>query len=397
MERVGSKNVIKHLTVTGSASVRIVISDANWLEDAAVEQLRQVAGLPGMLTVVGMPDLHPGKGQPIGAAFITDGTIYPHLVGSDIGCGMALWTLDVKRRGLPVDKWERRLLRLSDLCDRETLEAWVQDELTEQPDMDINCMDKLGSIGGGNHFVEIQQLHQIGDKAVLNSLGLHAHSVVLVVHSGSRGLGQYLLAAHLEQHGTRGLTGSAARSYLDKHDYALRWAQINRRVIARRFAEALGSAATPVLDLSHNHVCRLPADSERPETCRWIHRKGAAPADRGVVVIPGSRGSCSYLVQPRTDDPTAMALGGYSLAHGAGRKWKRSECRSRLASRFTVKDLETTAVGSRVICKQRALLYEEAPQAYKNIDVVVADLEKAGMVNIIATCRPLLTFKTSGK
>jgi release factor H-coupled RctB family protein len=85
------------------------------------------------------------------------------------------------------------------------------------------------------------------------------------------------------------------------------------------------------------------------------------------------------------------------LAHGAGRKWKRSDARGRLEKRYHVKDLETTKLGSRVICKSRDLLYEEAPQAYKDIDLVVDDLVKAGMVDVIASFKPLITYKTRKK
>ena len=111
-------------------------------------------------------------------------------------------------------------------------------------------------------------------------------------------------------------------------------------------------------------------------------------------MIPGSRGSLSYLVKPRIDNLNQLALGGFSLAHGAGRKWKRSDARGRLENKFTAKDLLTTKFGGRVICKQRDLLYEEAGQAYKNIDVVISDMVEAGMIDVIASFKPLITYKT---
>jgi len=83
-----------------------------------------------------------------------------------------------------------------------------------------------------------------------------------------------------------------------------------------------------------------------------------------------------------------------TLAHGAGRKWKRSEARARLSDRFRAQDLVRTSLGSRVICEDKALLFEEAPQAYKDIDRVVADLVSAEAAHVIATLRPLLTYKT---
>jgi release factor H-coupled RctB family protein len=107
-------------------------------------------------------------------------------------------------------------------------------------------------------------------------------------------------------------------------------------------------------------------------------------------VIPGSRGALSYLVKPIGDG----ARHAWSLAHGAGRKWARSETRLRMRERFGVMELVQTPLGGRVICEERDLLYEEAPAAYKNIEAVIQDLVDAGLVSVIATFRPLLTYKT---
>ena len=112
---------------------------------------------------------------------------------------------------------------------------------------------------------------------------------------------------------------------------------------------------------------------------------------KGLVVIPGSRGDMTYLVRPRLEQAdTAL----HSLAHGAGRKWSRSEAKDKLVRRFSIADLERTKLGSRVICEDRDLIYEEAPQAYKDIHRVVRDLGTAGLIDLVATLRPLLTYKT---
>ena len=107
-------------------------------------------------------------------------------------------------------------------------------------------------------------------------------------------------------------------------------------------------------------------------------------------MIPGSRGSLSYLVRP-TGDGESHA---WSLAHGAGRKWDRSDAHQRMRERFGMHQLVQTPLGSRVVCEERDLLYEEAPAAYKNIEAVIGDLVSAGLVSVIATLRPLLTYKT---
>ena len=136
--------------------------------------------------------------------------------------------------------------------------------------------------------------------------------------------------------------GSAAAEYLRQHDQALRWAAANRALIAHRVMTALNASGECRLDIGHNEVQPLDGQGER----LWLHRKGAAPADRGPVVIPGSRGTLSYLVQPCANSDHSLR----SLAHGAGRKWKRGEARSRLSHRQRPEDLMTTALGGWVIC-----------------------------------------------
>jgi len=402
--------LIKEIPTTSDAGnnkakVRIVISDKNWLESSAIEQLKKTAELPGMCFGIGMPDLHPGKGQPIGAALISHDKVYPHLVGSDIGCGMGVWKLDIAKKRVKLDKWEKKLTGLDEVWEgnpAEWLKAHghpmeVESSMIEATSNTINS--KLGTIGGGNHFAELQEVSEIFDAGVFDGIGLDQDSVTLLVHSGSRGLGQSILRDHVDKFGAQGFNSTESQNYLQQHDYAENWAVCNRALIAHRFCERLGVKSEGILDVSHNTVLKLNANEiealELNETDKnyWIHRKGASPTDKGLVMIPGSRGSLSYLVKPKKD-LNALALGGFSLAHGAGRKWKRSDARGRLEKRYPVKDLETTKLGSRVICKSRDLLYEEAPQAYKDIDLVVDDLVKAGMVDLIASFKPLITYKT---
>ena len=166
----------------------------------------------------------------------------------------------------------------------------------------------------------------------------------------------------------------------------MRWAKANRKLIARRFVATIGAEAESLWDGCHNSITRRESDGE----VVWLHRKGAVDAESDFVVIPGSRGSMSYIVKPTGDSGNHA----WSLAHGAGRKWARSDARQRIRERFSVSELAQTPLGGRVICEERDLLYEEAPTAYKNIEAVIADLVAAGLVSVIATLRPLLTYKT---
>lgn len=365
------------------AAVRIVASPKTWIEGDAVQQLEKTASLPGMIAAVGMPDLHPGKGSPIGAAFLCEGRIYPTLVGNDIGCGMALFSTDLARKKQKLERWADRLGDLDGPWDGETGE-FLRERGLQATEHDA----ALGTIGGGNHFAELQQVEEIHDEAAWAQLGLDADRLVLLVHSGSRGLGEAILRAHVDRFAAGGLDAGSedARAYLGQHDMAVAWARANRALIARKFAGGLGMAVEKMLDVCHNSVVKSP-DGHKD---RWLHRKGAAPANEGMVVIPGSRGTLSWIVRPAAERSDA----GWSLAHGAGRKWKRADARDRLSGRYRPDDLVRTELGGRVVCEDRDLLYEEAPEAYKKIDAVVGDLVAEGLCAPVATLRPVLTYKT---
>jgi release factor H-coupled RctB family protein len=363
--------------------VRLFASARSWIEGEAVRQLYATAKLDGVQLAVGFPDLQPGRGSPVGAAFVTDGVIYPHLIGGDIGCGMALFKTDLVRRDAKLDRWAALRFNLEHPW-HEFADGYLAEQHLESTEFD----SALGTIGGGNHFAELQTVEQVLDVAAFKKLGLGKQQLVVLVHSGSRGLGEAVLRTHVDQHFGNGVEADsfAAEEYLRGHDLATRWANANRELIARRFVAALGAEAECVWDGCHNSITRRGTDGG----VEWLHRKGAVAADADLVVIPGSRGSLSYIVKP-TGDGDSHA---WSLAHGAGRKWARSDARLRMRERFSVSELAQTRLGGRVICEERDLLYEEAPAAYKNIEAVIADLVAAGLVSVIATLRPLLTYKT---
>ncbi len=367
-----------------SDGIVLIAADDTWIEGKAIQQLETSARLPGMQRVAGMPDLHPGRGYPVGAAFFSTGWLYPALVGNDIGCGMALWRTDIGVAKLNLDKLEKRLGSLDGPLGEDWQEALAAFGLPPS-----GHEHALGTIGGGNHFAELQQLDQCFDDEALATLGIDRRQLLLLVHSGSRGLGEAILREQVDWFGHQGLeAGTAACThYLARHDGALRFAEANRQLIARRMLERLRAEGGPLLDINHNLVS--PARIAGQDG--WLHRKGATPSDQGVLVIPGSRGDYSYLVQPLADERSLL-----SLAHGAGRKWMRSDCKDRLAARYSVKQLERTALGSRVICADRALIYEEAPEAYKAINSVVGALREAGLLRVLARLKPVLTYKTRG-
>ncbi|WP_433385269.1 RNA ligase RtcB family protein [Actinoplanes sp. CA-142083] len=334
-----------------SATVRVFASPSSWIESSAVDQCHQVAALDGMLHVAGMPDLHPGKGAPIGAA-MTSTVLYPFLVGSDIGCGIAVFPIRLKRPSP-----EKLAARFPDL---------------DKPLGD----DGLGTLGRGNHFVELARV----DEVFADRPGLAKGDLLLIVHSGSRGIGERILRRHTEVHGA----GPAPdpETYIKEHDDAVRWGSRNRRVLADRVARALGAAPEePLVDECHNLVTY--------ENGVYLHRKGAARGDRRDVLIAGTRGTRSFLVAAHAG-PEA----NFSVAHGAGRKMSRADALRRGKAKHTVAELRRTPVGSIVVCGDRQLLFEEAPTAYKRIEQVVGDLTSHGLATPIVATVPLVTYKT---
>jgi release factor H-coupled RctB family protein len=371
------------MNTINETKVRLIASPKSWIEGEAVRQLYATAKFEGVRFAVGFPDLHPGRGTPVGAAFVTDEVIYPHIIGGDIGCGMALFKTNLLRREAKLDRWAALRFNLEHPWDEDVSEFLAESEL-ESTEFD----NALGTIGGGNHFAELQAVEQIFDAEEFKRLGIGKQQIVALVHSGSRDLGESILRVHVAQHFGEDVEAEsfAADDYLRGHDFAVRWAKANRELIARRFVAAIGSEAECVWDGCHNSITRRESGDE----VVWVHRKGAVAAESDFVVIPGSRGSLSYLVKLIGDGESHA----WSLAHGAGRKWARSEARLRMRERFSVPELAQTGIGGRVICEERDLLYEEAPAAYKNIEAVIQDLIDAGLVSVIATLRPLLTYKT---
>jgi release factor H-coupled RctB family protein len=360
----------------------LIASNKNWVEGEALRQLGKTAELPGMQLALGLPDIHPGKGSPVGAAFVSQDFIYPFLIGNDIGCGMGLWKTSFKRNKLKIDKWVKKLSGLEEPWDGDAT-SWLSRYGVQSSLQDI----ALGTIGHGNHFAELQVVEKTFDQDLLTSINCDKNSVMLLVHSGSRGVGELILRKHAEQHGAQGLKADSdeAAAYIHAHDNAIQWAVANRDLIAERVAEQLGFSYEKTLDIAHNSVNPM----EQEGRALWLHRKGAAPSDKGAIIVPGARGALSYLVMPTGDQSKNLN----SLAHGAGRKWNRASAKERLKERFKAESLKRSSLGGVVICEDKDLLYEEATEAYKNIDVVVNDMVEEGLIAVIATLKPIITYK----
>ena len=331
-----------------------------------------------------MPDLHAGRGYPIGAAFFSIGHFYPALIGNDIGCGMAFWQTDLAAHKAKTNKLVKQLGSI-DAPLGASWQARIDELLPHHP-----FQAALGTIGGGNHFAELQAVDTVYAPEHLPA-AFNPQCLQLLVHSGSRGLGQQILRRHVDKFSHAGLPENTpeAAAYLAEHADALNFARANRRLIAERMLARWGADGACLLDVHHNFLQPIQIDNQTG----WLHRKGVTPSDCGLVVIPGSRGDYSYLVRPIVDN-AAIAL--FSLAHGAGRKWQRGECKARLSHKFSADSLRQTVFGSAVVCADKALIFEEAPQAYKKIDSVIAALRDFGLIELVARMKPVLTYKTAG-
>lgn len=374
-------NYVHHL----SDRVSYIASESTWIESSAIQQLQTTANLANMAYVVGMPDLHPGRGYPIGAAFFSVNRFYPALVGNDIGCGMTLFQTEIKSNKLNLDKLEKQLYQMTDFASAQWLADHLPDEMQSH-----TFASSLSSIGSGNHFAEFQQVDLIVNEKLFIDSGLNTKQLLLLVHSGSRGLGQSILQQHVQQFSHNGVVENTpeANEYLAAHQDALNFAEVNRKLIGLRMLQQVRTEGQQRLDVNHNLVERCTINQLEG----WLHRKGATPANQGLVVVPGSRGDYSYVVKP-----IASEVSLNSLAHGAGRKWMRTECKGRLSHRFTPLQLSRTSLGSRVICANKQLIYEEAPQSYKSIETVIDSMAKIGLIEVVARLKPVMTYKTSGE
>ncbi|MDA9558118.1 RNA ligase RtcB family protein [Vibrio sp.] len=385
-----------------SDTINIIGNSLNFYEGAAIQQIQRTASLPHIIQAAGMPDMHPGRGYPVGATFESQDHIYPALIGNDIGCGMSFWKTNLPVHKAKVDRIDKNLGNLDyPLIDDDDIDSFHQGDeqnlsllqsflLQQVKERGIEAgsfVQSIGTIGGGNHFAELQHVDTIYNEALCKQWGLIKHSMYILVHSGSRGLGERILRKHVDHFSHNGLAQGTTEfdAYMKQHDNAIRFAELNREVIAKRILGNLNLKGQSLLDVNHNYLSQSDKDG-------WLHRKGTTPTDKPFLVIPGSRGAHTYIVKPKSSEDSL-----FSLAHGAGRKWIRNECKARLSHKYSPNQLQKTNLNSRVICNDKELIYEEAPQAYKDIDSVIQLMINDGLIELVARTKPFMTYKTRGK
>ena len=360
----------------------IYCNEKTWLEGPAVEQFRRVLTFPGILCGAAFPDLHPGRGVPVGAAFLSQAVIYPALIGNDIGCGMTLLSTRTPARKLKTDKLLRRLGDTPE----EALQQSALECLSEMPSAPDDPLQMLGTLGHGNHFAEILTVEKVLDDEGWKTLHADKNDAFLLIHSGSRAYGEALWRDFAATHADSGVEANSTdgAAYLAEHARLVEWASFNRRLVARALARLLSCDCIELLNVTHNSITPV-GDG------RFLHRKGASAVEPGrLAVVAGTRGSFSYLVMPQGNPEEYL----HTLAHGAGRKWNRQSTKERVRAKHgDLQSLLQTKLGTKVVCPNKELLYEEAPEAYKDIEAVIADLQEFGLACPVARLRPVINIK----
>jgi tRNA-splicing ligase RtcB (3'-phosphate/5'-hydroxy nucleic acid ligase) len=362
------------------------------MESSAAKAIERVRRADDVAYVAVMPDVHLAVDVCVGTATATRRLVYPSAVGGDIGCGMLAVAFDSgadvlrdpARAGallralgerIPGQRRSRRNtmpmppdLRADDLS-HPSLASSIRDEASLQ----------LGTLGGGNHFVELQA-EQGSDQ------------LWLMIHSGSRAAGQAVKAHHLARATIRSASMMAldtgadeGQSYLNDQQWARAYAHANRLAMAGQLAAAMKELfnVCPIestqITCDHNHVQPEPHFGQT----LLVHRKGAMPASAGQGgVVPGSMGTQSYHVEGR-GCPEALN----SSAHGAGRLFSRAAARER----FTRHDLRQQMQGVWFDPRMSQALREEAPKSYKDVRAVMR--AQGELVKVVRTLRPVMVYK----
>ena len=374
-----------------------------WLDDieaGAFAQAKNLANLPFVFRHVAvMPDAHQGYGMPIGGVMASEEMVIPNAVGVDIGCGIC-----AVRTSLPSLSQEKLKSVLGEI--RKTVPLGFKHHQHRQktslmPRTDIPLADlpivagqyqsaltQLGTLGGGNHFIEIQK-------------GNDGH-IWLMVHSGSRNLGFKVanyynrLAMELNKRwGSRipsswqlaylPIGSEAGQQYLREMRYCVDFAYANRKMIMERIKDALLAVAPPVffepmLNIAHNYA----AMEEHFAKNVMVHRKGATRALEGEIgIIPGSQGTPSYIVRGKGNRESFA-----SCAHGAGRKMGRKQAQRQLNLEQEKKRLDDQGI---IHALRSVGDLEEAAGAYKDIDQVIDN--QLDLVEVLVELRPLAVIK----
>ncbi len=446
------------------------------VEEAALQQIMDAASIDSDSFVFATPDIHTGYGVPIGSVLASPHYISPSAVGYDINCGMRLLAtpftageVDVRSiasgiagriplgegkenlvlsgkelrlvLGKGLDSLESVLSRFGLLKSPEDFELLADDRIRSEDGGRLPGSEKavpedaknrgraqMGTLGGGNHFIEIQELVTLEERPEAEALGLFRGQLLIMIHSGSRRLGyevaglymrkakDYMMSRGIEPPNSQLLFFPAdskeGEDYLGAMNAAANYAYANREVMALlvrcAVASVMGkdsaSEIRSIYDVTHN----MAKKEKYGKKNYFVHRKGATRAFDGKrmrgspyretgqpVLIPGSMGTASYILLGHPGSERSF----YSVNHGAGRRMSRSQAagkrkgKKRRPGLITDAAFEKSMEGIHLICGNRRRIKEEAPAAYKDIDEVIKVVTGAGLALQLARLRPLAVLK----
>ncbi len=441
------------------------------MDDRSLEQAVNAAALPGLVgPVIVMPDMHQGYGFPIGGVAATEvphGVISPGAIGYDINCGVRLLASRIeltavrKELGLLADllnqycpsgvgksggvslttkemehalhdgaawalqkgyAFERDLVRTEEGGHLDGAEPRYVSERAK-----ARGRQQMGSLGAGNHFIEVDLIDEIFDESAASEFGLQRGCLAVQIHCGSRGLGHQVCTDYVQQFQAAArnyginlpdrelvcapIDSPEGQAYLAAMRAAANFAFANRQVLAhaaRRAFEQAFRAAQPdwqlsqVYDIAHNmgKIESHTIEGRRLQVC--VHRKGATrafgPNSPGLpseykstgqpVLVPGSMGTASWVLAG-TDESMIRSLG--STCHGAGRVWSRSKAKRQVRGDALLQALRQRGIEIRA--GSMPGLAEEAPEAYKDVDAVVETVAAVGIARKVARLRPVVVIK----
>jgi tRNA-splicing ligase RtcB len=369
----------------------------NDIEDGALAQIKNLANLPFAFKHIAiMPDSHQGYGMPIGGVLATENVIIPNAVGVDIGCGMcavktSLTEIDTEtlkkimveiRKSVPVGfKKHNETQQQSLMPQTKNIGSYIVDKEY------VNALKSLGTLGGGNHFIEIQK-------------GSDGY-IWIMIHSGSRNLGKQVadhynkIAISLNEKWHSAVPKSwelaflpidseEGQAYLNEMQYCVDFALANRSLMLQRigeiFNEITSATLGQVVNIAHNYASLENHFGKNV----WVHRKGATLAREGTIgIIPGSQGTKSYIVKGKGNKESFE-----SCSHGSGRKMSRTQAEKTLNLEEEIKKLNDQGI---IHAIRGVKDLDEASGAYKDISEVMKQQED--LVEILVELTPLAVIK----
>lgn len=357
-----------------------------------INDVERISRMDGVVSILALPDLSAAVPCPVGTSITVENRIYPGWIGTDIGCGISLFRI-LNCKSKRFEKLHQKLVKeFRDKWHREDARMFREKQFPNRFEGEIDLYvhdENLGSIGAGNHFCELQESNN--------------GEIYLCVHSGSRSLGTDI-------HGRFGREQTLLKTedigqFLKHQQIGIAWAKLNRLAIAKRFINYLkfredrfdsleDEDLELIIDLCHNFIeeeTKIPSSENVIASLRYIHRKGAIPTNQGPAMIPGSRGTHSYLVVANSNPDNAIN----SLPHGAGRKYTKTDAEFKFSKPDTTHAL-TQGMNDLIICNDKKLFAQEAPGAYKDIDEIMENLVRNGYIEILGIFTPILTLKYNG-